>query len=59
MEAACHALVDAGKVRRGSLETDDWERFLDASDYLRKAHIHIDEHPNLDSTGARRLCDVV
>jgi replicative DNA helicase len=43
----CHGLVDAGKVRTGTLETDDWDRFLDASEYLRKARIHIDDTPGL------------
>lgn len=55
----CHGLVDAGKVRTGTLDTDDWDRFIDASDYLRKAPIHIDDSPGLSigelQTRARRL----
>ena len=55
----CHGLVDAGRVRTGSLETEDWERFLDASEFLRKARVHIDDSPGLSigdvKTRARRL----
>ncbi len=55
----CHGLVDAEKVRKGALETDDWERFLDASEYLRKARVHIDDTPGLSigdvRTRGRRL----
>ncbi|MEQ1569105.1 MAG: replicative DNA helicase [Myxococcota bacterium] len=43
----CHGLVDAGRVRTGTMETDDWDRFLDASEHLRKAKIHIDDTPGL------------
>ncbi|MCB9685132.1 MAG: replicative DNA helicase [Alphaproteobacteria bacterium] len=49
----CHGLVDAGRVRTGTLGTDDWERFLDASEYLRKARIHIDDTPNLSIIDVR------
>ena len=49
----CHGLVDAGKVRTGTLETDDWDRFLDASEYLRKAKILIDDSPGLSITDLR------
>lgn len=55
----CHGLVNAGKVRTGTLDTEDWERFLDASEYLRKAKLHIDDSPGLSigevRTRARRL----
>ncbi len=55
----CHGLVDAGKVRTGKLDTEDWERFLDASEYLRKAKVHIDDSPGLSigevRTRGRRL----
>lgn len=43
----CHGLVDAGRVRTGQMDTDDWDRFLDASEYLRKATIQIDDNPGL------------
>jgi replicative DNA helicase len=43
----CHGLVDAGRVRTGTLDTDDWDRFVDASEYLRKSRIQIDDTPNL------------
>jgi replicative DNA helicase len=49
----CHGLVDAGKVRTGTLETDDWDRFLDASEYLRKSRILIDDTPGLSITDLR------
>lgn len=49
----CHGLVDAGRVRTGTLETDDWERFLDASDYLRKAQVHIDDTPGMSMSDVR------
>lgn len=55
----CQGLVDAGKVRTGNLDTEDWERFLEASDYLRKSSVHIDDTPGLSigelRTRARRL----
>jgi replicative DNA helicase len=55
----CHGLVDAGKVRTGTLDTDDWAKFIDASEYLRKARVHIDDTPNLSigdlRARARRL----
>jgi len=55
----CHGLVDAGKVRTGNLDTEDWERFIEASEYLRKARVHIDDTPGLSigelRTRARRL----
>ncbi|HHO50544.1 MAG TPA: replicative DNA helicase [Deltaproteobacteria bacterium] len=55
----CHGLVDAGRVRTGGLDTEDWERFLHASEHLRKANIHIDDTPGLSigdvRTRARRL----
>ena len=55
----CHGLVNAGKVRTGTLDTEDWERFLDASEYLRKTKVHIDDSPGLSigevRTRARRL----
>jgi replicative DNA helicase len=43
----CHAMVDAGKVRTGQLEQSDWDRLLDASDYLRRAKLHIDDSGGL------------
>ncbi|MEQ1500628.1 MAG: replicative DNA helicase [Myxococcota bacterium] len=56
---SCHGLVDAGKVRTGTMDTDDWDRFLDASEYLRKARILIDDTPGLSigdvRARARRL----
>jgi len=55
----CHGLVNAGKVRTGTLDTEDWERFLDASEYLRQAKVHIDDSPGLSigevRTRGRRL----
>jgi replicative DNA helicase len=49
----CHGLVDAGKVRTGTMDTDDWDRFLDASEYLRKAHVYVDDTPSLSITDVR------
>jgi len=44
----CHALVDAGRVRQPDrLETDDWERLLESSDYLRRLPVFIDDTPGL------------
>ena len=55
----CHAMVDAGKVRTGRLDTEDWERLGDADDFLRTARIFIDDTPNLSigdlRSRARRL----
>ncbi|MFT4621992.1 MAG: replicative DNA helicase [Myxococcota bacterium] len=43
----CHALVSAGRVRTGTLDTDDWEKLLKSSDLLRAASVHIDDTPSL------------
>ncbi len=55
----CHGMVDAGKVRTGTLDTDDWERFLDASEYLRKSRVFVDDTPGISigdvRTRSRRL----
>jgi replicative DNA helicase len=55
----CHAMVDAGRVKTGTMDTDDWERFLDASVYLRKSRVYIDDSPGLSigevRSRARRL----
>lgn len=49
----CHGLVDAGRVRTGQMVTDDWDRFLDASEYLRKSTIQIDDNPGLSLSELR------
>lgn len=55
----CEALVDAGRVRTGQLETEDWERLAQADDRLRQARVFIDDTPGLSigdlRTRARRL----
>ena len=55
----CEGLVDAGRVRTGTLAQDDWDRLEEASETLRKAPIHIDDTPGLSigevSARARRL----
>jgi replicative DNA helicase len=43
----CHGMVDGNLVRKGKLDQEDWKRLLDASDYLRKASIHVDDSPGL------------
>ena len=52
----CHGLVHAGKVRTGDLDTEDWERFVDASDHLRKAKLFIDDTPGLSIGEVRARC---
>jgi len=42
-----HAMVDAGRVRTGNLDQDEWTRLLDASDELRGTHVFIDDTPAL------------
>jgi replicative DNA helicase len=51
--ACAEGRVDAGKVRTGALDTEDWEHFLDASDRLRGARIFIDDTPGLTITDVR------
>ena len=55
----CEGLVDAGRVRTGRLEPDDWDRLLESSEALRKARVYIDDTPGLSITElkakARRL----
>ncbi len=43
----CRALVDNGRIKKGRLDPDDWERLLEASDELRELKIHIDDTPAL------------
>jgi replicative DNA helicase len=40
-------LVDATKMRSGNLDSEDWERLLEASEVLRRAGLHIDDTPAL------------
>ena len=47
------ARVDASKVRTGRLDAADWELFLEASDVLRRARIHIVDTPGLTITEVR------
>jgi replicative DNA helicase len=53
------ARVDASKVRTGRLDDADWEAFIEASDVLRRARIHIVDSPGLSigevTVRARRL----
>ena len=55
----CEGQVDATRVRTGTLDQQDWERLIEASELLRKAPIHIDESPGLSigevRSRARRL----
>ena len=49
----CHAKVESDKVRRGRLDADDWERFLESSEQLRKAGVYIDDTPGLSISGLK------
>lgn len=49
----CHAQVEAGKVRTGNLDSEDWERLLEASEELRKGRIHIDDTPGVTMSDVR------
>ncbi|MCB9670407.1 MAG: replicative DNA helicase [Alphaproteobacteria bacterium] len=49
----CQGMVDGNKVRTGKLDTDDWARFLDATDALRAARVFIDDTPGLSITDVR------
>lgn len=49
----CQGLVDGNKVRTGELDSEDWERFLDASDELRGTRVFIDDTPGLSITDLR------
>jgi replicative DNA helicase len=51
--ACCQGRVNAGRVRTGDMDTEDWERFLQASDELRTARIFIDDTPGLSLTDVR------
>jgi replicative DNA helicase len=48
-------LVDAGRMRRGTLEQTEWERLIAAQAVLASARIHIDDTPalSLRELGAR------
>lgn len=49
----CQGLVDGNKVRTGDLDTEDWERFLEATDVLRGTRVFIDDTPGLSITDVR------
>jgi replicative DNA helicase len=49
----CQGLVDGNKVRTGELDSDDWDRFLEASDALRATRVFIDDTPGLSITDLR------
>ncbi len=55
----CESLVDASRVRTGTLEEEDWDRLRQGDDRLRQAPVWIDDTPGLSigdlSTRARRL----
>ena len=43
----CEALVDAGRVRTGTLDSEDWERLIKAEQRLRATRVFIDDTPGL------------
>jgi replicative DNA helicase len=49
----CQARVESEKVRRGRLDSDDWERFLEATEEIRSAPVHIDDTPGLSISGVK------
>ena len=55
----CEGLVDAGRVRTGQLDTDDWQRLGEADTRLRATKVFIDDTPGLSigdlRNRARRL----
>lgn len=52
----CQGLVDGNKVRTGKLDTDDWDRFIDAGEVLRGTRVFIDDTPGLSITDVRSRC---
>jgi len=50
------ANVDAGRMRTGYLEGDDWEKLTMAIGSLSEAHIFIDDSPALTVTDIRAKC---
>lgn len=41
------SMIDAGRIRTGNLDQDEWTRLLDASDELRGTRVYIDDTPAL------------
>ena len=46
-------LIDAGRLRLGRLQDEEWERLLEASEALRRAPIYIDDTPALSVNDVR------
>src|SRR5690606_19587048 len=50
------ANVDAGKLRTGFLEPDDWEKLTMAIGSLSEAQIYIDDSPGITVADIRAKC---
>lgn len=50
------ALVDAQKVRTGDLNSDDWNKLVEAMGRLSEAPIYIDDTPGITSMDIRAKC---
>lgn len=47
------AMVNAHKMRRGGLESGDWDKLTDAANELSKAAIFVDDTPGISALGLR------
>jgi replicative DNA helicase len=54
-----HSRVPSDKIRRGEIKTDDFSKFMEATNYMSRAPLYIDDTPGLSvsalRTRARRL----
>ena len=50
------AMVDAGKLRTGKLDRDDWSRVAEAAGRLSEAPIYLDDTPGISAMHIRTKC---
>lgn len=50
------ALVSNGRIRTGTMETDDWEKICDVADTIARAPIYIDDSASITVSQIRAKC---
>ena len=50
------AMIDGSKLRTGSLESEDWDRLIDAMDPISESPIYIDDTPGITISEIRSKC---
>lgn len=50
------SMVDADKIRKGQLESEDWNRIMESIDTIAKSNLIIDDTPGITITQMRSKC---